>query len=254
MSDEFILEQIADVKNAIGDAAPCSANSQLCRLIDLVSFVRSLRAGPGTTNGYRPVGKCIRRPPVVIVAGGTGRFSRKARENYRALLVEGFHDFSGTVISGGTTAGICGLVGDLPDIYNDKITTIGYLPSTLPAKEQADTRYHEIRKTEGEKFSVREPLQYWTDILTSGILPSDIRLIGINGGIISAAEYRIALLLGATVGILQNSGRAAADLYEDTEWNLLPNLIMLPHDGATLRAFVGFGAGFPTPREQENGE
>jgi hypothetical protein len=33
-----------------------------------------------------------------------------------------------------------------------------------------------------------EPLQYWADIITSGIEPSKVKLLGINGGKIAAAE------------------------------------------------------------------
>ena len=49
-----------------------------------------------------------------------------------------------------------------------------------------------------------EPLRNWQDILASGINPKDVKLVGVNGGKISALEYRIALSLGARVGIIKD--------------------------------------------------
>lgn len=47
--------------------------------------------------------------PVIIVAGGTN--ADYLAEESRQLLLDGLRDFRGTVIGGGTTAGISGLVG-----------------------------------------------------------------------------------------------------------------------------------------------
>ncbi len=185
--------------------------------------------------------KWIKRRPVVIVAGGTEKMGEENMLKYRTLLMEGFQDFTGTIISGGTTTGVCGLVGEVQVIHKDTITTIGYLPLVIPETVQIDLRYHDIRKTDGQKFSERESHQYWADILFSGILASEVKLIGINGGTLSAAEYRIALYLGAKVGVIQDSGRAVTDLLADKDWNTFENLIILPHDGATCREFIGSG-------------
>ena len=65
----------------------------------------------------------------------------------------------GTIISGGTTAGISGLIGDIQELHPDTVTTVGYLPAAIPKKDKTDFRYQEIRKTEGAHFSVRQPLQ-----------------------------------------------------------------------------------------------
>ena len=87
---------------------------------------------------------------------------------------------------------------------------------------------------------------YWADILASGILPPRIRMIGFGGGSISAAEYRIALLLGAKVGIIENSGRAAEKLLADKHWNRSKNLIVLPYNGEALKRFLVTGTVFHT--------
>jgi len=213
---------------------------EFCTLSDLLSRAKSPSPGHSGTGKSQQVVPPIRKLPVVIVAGGTDKQSEKNVSGYRPLLIEAFHDFAGTIISGGTRAGICGIVAEIGELHNDTIETIGYVPAALPKTGETDPRYHEIRRTDGSGFSIREPLHYWTDILTSGIPPSEIKLIGINGGTISAAEYKIALLFGATVGIVKGSGRAATGLLADPIWNTAGNLIILPPDCAALHAFIAY--------------
>jgi hypothetical protein len=103
-----------------------------------------------------------------------------------------------------------------------------------------DRRYSEIRRTSGEDFTLLEPLQNWTDLLASGISPADIKLIGINGGSIASAEYRIGLALGAEVGVIEGSGRVDARLLQDDEWNVVQGLVPMPPDLMTIRSFLRF--------------
>lgn len=180
--------------------------------------------------------------PAVIVAGGCDARIDTLLGDYRELLIEAFKDYRGIVISGGTTAGISGLVGDIQDQYKGDITTIGYVPQLTTVDATIDRRYSEIRKTDGSDFSPLEVLDYWGDLIASGIAPANVRLIGIEGGQVSAAEYRIALALGASVGIVEGSGYEAAKLLSDKDWHASPNLFPLPADPLTIRAFVGPGA------------
>ncbi|NOZ20000.1 MAG: hypothetical protein GXP25_02815 [Planctomycetes bacterium] len=182
--------------------------------------------------------------PIVIVVGGCDPQLKKEMAGYRYLLLEAFRDFEGTVISGGTTAGISGIVGEIGKRYRGRIHTIGYLPQApLPADAKLDKRYGEVRRTKGEGFTPLEPLQNWMDILASDIDPVEVRVLGVNGGKIAAAEYRIALALGAQVAVVEESGREAARLAPDEDWSDLPNLIHLPADPMTIRAFIGSGSG-----------
>jgi len=91
---------------------------------------------------------------------------------------------------------------------------------------------------EVSEFSPLEPIQAWIDLLSSGVKPWEVRILGINGGAISAFEYRMALSFGSTAGIVKSSGRSAADLQSDSEWWDAPNLLWLPKDEMALRAFV----------------
>ena len=179
--------------------------------------------------------------PIFILAGGCGKNIQNLMEKYENLLVAAFTEYKGTIISGGTIAGISGISGTIQEKYPDTVTTIGYIPSCINFDTVVDRRVRECRTTEGSGFSPLEALQYWIDSIASGIRPEQVKIIGINGGPISAAEYRIALALGAKVGIVQESGREASKLLVDEEWNSSQNLIVLPKDPATIRAFVREG-------------
>jgi len=180
--------------------------------------------------------------PVVIVAGGSDAKIEQPTQGYRQVILDGFKYFEGAVVSGGTISGISGLVGETGEMYPDAVKTIGYIPRTLPAGIRQNNRYSEIRCTDGDSFSPLEPLQYWIDIITSGISPSEVKLLGINGGTISAVEYRMALALGAQLAVLEGSGGEVANLVYDDAWVDSKGLLRLPIDAATIAAFLGGAA------------
>jgi len=177
--------------------------------------------------------------PVIIVAGGTR--ADVLAEKYLQLLLDGFHDFHGALIGGGTTAGINGLVGKVQAAYPESISTIGYIPEVFPAGTEIDSQYRQFRSTEGKDFSALEPLQYWTDIISSGIPPEQVKLIGINGGEIAAFEYRLALMLGASVAVIETSGREAARLFKDPNWGNSKMLLRLSAVKKDMESFVCSG-------------
>ncbi|MFX1411903.1 MAG: tetratricopeptide repeat protein, partial [Promethearchaeota archaeon] len=158
---------------------------------------------------------------IVIIAGGTDERIERSIEFVRKSLIEAFKDYEGTIISGGTKAGICDIVGDFQEKYPDHIKTIGYIPKRLPSNVEIDKRYSSINTTKGKDFSVREAIQYWYDLMKSGIDPSRVKLIGINGGSIAAFEFHAAIVFGAQVGIMRNTGRAASELINDPSWEEL---------------------------------
>lgn len=155
---------------------------------------------------------------IVIIAGGTAEHIERNIEFYRNNLIESFKEFKGTIISGGTKSGISRFVGDIQEEYPLNIRTIGYCPRHMPAHVDIDKRFSTIHITKGKDFSYIEPIQYWYDIMKSGIDPSKIKLIGINGGKLAAFEFHAAIVFGAQVGIMRNSGRAATELINDPEW------------------------------------
>ncbi len=177
------------------------------------------------------------RAPVVILAGGADREGSASIEAARRLYLACFSGFTGTLVSGGTLSGVAGLAGELTAAY-PQITSIGYIPERLPASARRDERYSRFRTSPTDTFTVAEPMQSWADMLLSGVDPRSVSLLGWGGGAIAAQEYRVALALGARVGLVEGSGRSAGDLLADPAWAGSPNLYRLPAVAAALRAFI----------------
>ena len=192
------------------------------------------------------------KPHVIVVAGGCDPRMQKEMDEYKGVLHEAFSCFNGTIISGGTKEGISGIVGDLPKPRHGSLLKIAYLPEEpyLPDDAREHDGYHIIR-TPRMGFSPLDPLQTWIDLLTNGIMPWDVRLLGINGGELAAFEYQIALVAGATVGIVEHSGRAASDLLPDIDWWSRGNLVKLPRDPMSIRAFANPGGLCFSEQERE---
>jgi hypothetical protein len=89
----------------------------------------------------------------------------------------------------------------------------------------------------GDTFSARQIFRYWSDVLDAGIRPQDVLLLGFGGGELSALEYRIALSLGASVGLVTGTGGAVDSLLGDPVW-AVSNLTPLVADPMTLCAFT----------------
>jgi hypothetical protein len=161
---------------------------------------------------------------------------------YHHFILKLMKDFQGTIISGGTTAGIPGLVGQVKaEIQRDSTVDfelIAYLPESLPRNATRSSAYDHFYVTDSGHFSILEILTYWSDLVVSGIKPSDVVLIGIDGGDIASMEYRIALSLGAKVAVVADSGRAVADILSDKHWNNHPNLVKLTGDPFSLRELL----------------
>jgi ppGpp synthetase/RelA/SpoT-type nucleotidyltranferase len=205
---------------------------------DLLLLARSV--GTGTKPGLAAKHTTF-APSVVIVAGGTAPDAAERIAGVRQNLLVAFEEFRGTIISGGTTAGIAGIAGEIADhlkTSGSASEVIGYLPRSLPVHEMADRRYTALVTTVGGDFGPREPLQYWADMLTAGITPENVNVLGVDGGRISALEYAMALAFGATLAIVEPASRSAAALCQDPEWRKQQGLIRLPNDAMTLRAFV----------------
>lgn len=189
--------------------------------------------------------------PFMIVAGGCSSKIQDEMEEYRDCMKTAFDCYAGTIISGATNAGISGIIGDLDPCSGGTVRKLGYIPGKLPEDFEAHPSYdsfpshrlsHVSHAIVGPRaFTPLEPLQGWIDLIAAGVRPKDVRVLGINGGAISAFEYRMALSFGATVGILKSSGRSAAELQTDSEWWGAPTLLWLPKDGSAMRAFVNPG-------------
>jgi ppGpp synthetase/RelA/SpoT-type nucleotidyltranferase len=202
---------------------------------------RQLLLAKTVQGGAASAGLTARRnsfvPPVVILSGGTSPASQPTVDSFRDTVLAAFHGFRGTLISGGTTAGVAGLTGEIA-ANSPGAEVLGYLPRHLPYDQPIDRRYSAHVASEGATYGAGDPLQYWTDLILAGVRPSDVHVIGIDGGKIAGFEYRLALALGATVGLLEPATRSAASLQRDPDWKTDRNLLAVPKDAMTLRAFV----------------
>lgn len=197
---------------------------------------------------------------VLIVAGGTRPDVQVQMETYRGLLKAALDRFEGVVISGGTTEGIPGLVGEvsaeLQDERRKNFTLIGYRPEYV--RSLSGHYNHIVKSGQKEALGLGEPLQMWLDLLAAGVDPGSVRLLGINGGRISRFEYALALALGALVGLVESSRRSADSVLCDPDWSknprlwpVHPRLLPLPKDPMTAQAFTRVGASDLPPDELE---
>lgn len=207
------------------------------RVIDL------LKLGQAVESTLRPTTTLANplTPPVLIVAGGAVSIDAAQVARIRPMLKAALADFVGTVVAGGTAVGVPGCVGDiaqeLAQDHHKRFHLLGYVPAKLPHDAPPHDGYDELVKV-GEGFQPDQILRNWSDILAAGIVPRDVFLVGVGGGPIGAVEYRIALGLGASVGVVAGTEGAVKTLVDDPLWSRLPNLLPLPADGTTVRAFA----------------
>ena len=181
----------------------------------------------------------LKKPSIVILAGGSNEKDGQKMEGYSKLLLDTFEGYKGIIISGGTKSGISKLAGDVKEKYPKNIYTIGYIPGKPSIKiDKNPKRYNKIYKTKGEEFSPLEATQYWIDIISSGVNPQEVKLLVVGGGKISESECKFALTLGAKVGIVEGSGGDTFKLFSDTDWNTSNNLILLPPDAVIIKSFI----------------
>jgi ppGpp synthetase/RelA/SpoT-type nucleotidyltranferase len=174
--------------------------------------------------------------PVLIIAGGTDPNYQTIYEEYRLCIWAALDRFSGVVFSGGTNAGIPGIVGDeflKIDGGSRRYRLLALLPQNMKCHPAYD-----VKPTDRDSISHLDMLQYWADILAAGISPQTVKFLGINGGMFSEFEYALATALGATTGILEKSGRKAEEFFKDPILASLPTSIPLPKDAMTIQAFV----------------
>ncbi|MHA1680658.1 MAG: hypothetical protein ACTSUE_06600 [Promethearchaeota archaeon] len=186
--------------------------------------------------------------PIIIIAGSTSREDDELVSKYRDVLIKVLKDFRGTIISGGTRSGVSGIIGDIQEVYPESIYTVGYVSSDSRDQVDIDARYKEIRNTPGFDFSPAEPIEYWTDIIRSGIDPREVLILGILGGEISAFEYFLGALLGCRVGVIDfhrsRSYLVIKDVVEQVVFSIMENIKDLDGSLHSLTQFLSGFAGF----------
>ena len=82
------------------------------------------------------------------------------------------------------------------------------------------------------------PLQGWTDLVAAGVDPRRVKLVSYSGTPTSRTECMLALALGARVGLVEDAALPKDRQFDEPEWQDCPNLLRLPLDAMTLRAFL----------------
>jgi ppGpp synthetase/RelA/SpoT-type nucleotidyltranferase len=211
--------------------------------IDFLAYAEATRKGEKAKGAIASLAG-----PILVVAGGATSMKADTLATVRPLLDTALADFQGTITAGGTAVGIPGCVGDLArDLKSESrkgFKLVAYCPKRLPEDAPAHRNYDE-HVWLGSQFSAQQVLSNWCDILAAGIKPSEVAVLGFGGGTLSALDYCIALGFGANVGIVRGTGGTADAIFDDPLWAGLPNLLPLPADVTTVRAFVA-----PPPPEQ----
>lgn len=192
---------------------------------------------------------------IVVVAGDTSQKYAATVRRVKGDLEAAFKKFPGVVISGGTKGGICEVVGNLKLEDSRKVA---YFPEAIKRGNQVELHPDydvevPVKVTErGEPvFSPLAPIRMWLDLLAAGIDLKQVRLLGVGGGGLSGFEYRLAITVGATAGLIEGTGRAASELLEDPHWKGRRGLARLIHDHETLRLFVNVVAEATVPLDDE---
>lgn len=198
------------------------------------------------------------KPPLIMVAGGADAAVEPRMHLYREYLSAAFANFHGTVVSGGTTSGIPGLIAEIVGAENKNktepsIKLLGYIPDHMP-NDAASAPEYTLFQIPGSAFTAEQPMQVWIDLIAKKIDPRSAVLLGINGGSVAAFEYRVALAFGAKVGLFRDSGRAVDAIKNDEYWRTQPNLMLLPHDSMVAWAFLhSFDESRPAVQESDPG-
>jgi len=236
--------QRQDLLNSMSEAAGDDKHASLKRAADeLMQEVDQYRTRADLTalaTQDAPPGFKTLPKPILIVAGGCHREHEKVIFACEELMRKALDGFTGTIVGGGTDVGIGKLVADaVAHSSTGNPLLMAYLPKPLPDGDALDTRYQLVVNTPDHKqYTPLGPMQTWADLIRCGISPADVRLLGINGGQLSAFEFRLALALGAKAGVVQQSGREAERLLPDPFWRDFVGLAPLPKDWATIAAFI----------------
>ncbi|MGD0262411.1 MAG: RyR domain-containing protein [Verrucomicrobiota bacterium] len=177
----------------------------------------------------------------VILSGACTPELQSQVDKLRPHLQRACEGLSFMLLSGGTRVGISGLAGDIAEQSGGRVRAFGYLPRSLPKDARPDEnpcRFAQLLYSPGTEFTPLEPLQGWTDLVSAGVDPCRVKLISYAGGQIGRVECAVALALGVRVGVVEDPTLPTERKFSNPEWQDHPNLLRLPLDSATLRAFL----------------
>lgn len=178
--------------------------------------------------------------PVLILSGSCLSLNQDKKTAIESSLIESLRAFNGTIIY----------------YYKDK-ETLGMINKSLTASGRKGIRNNLFlinnaqsndAKINGNAGAIREKfiyhettfIQIWRDILSNGIAPKDVTVVGFGGEEPSLFEYSLSLAFGAKLGIIEDSGGASSELSASFEWNSCENIHIIPNEYACIRAFLNY--------------
>lgn len=187
---------------------------------------------------------------LVIVAGTCNEQLGQSLRWYQDQLPSAFENYDGVLVSGGTNAGISGIAQTLGT--TGKLLRRGYLGKNRQYAELDWESPDDCVGVRGEESTPCEVLAYWRDAMLAGFNPGgterDCLLLGVDGGVVSAFEYKLAIALGAPAGIFNDPELAAARggtyvsawkaLNNSPVWCSSTNFIPLPKDPYIAHVFL----------------
>jgi mutator protein MutT len=257
-----VVHSFEQFKDAIGARRP--SVDWICAGAQLLA--RAKERSVQTTNAREREPLAERHPfdaslPVTIFAGATADAESIRIQTHEPLILDGLLGYHGFVISGGTTAGVCGLIARAATQLNSSnraaIQLVGYVPENLPNGATINPAFSALIRTQNtHDFSILEPIQMWADLLASGVDPKNVRLFCLGGGELSAMELGLACALGAKAAVVNDASTAARRFASLLNWagGQTDSGMMLPDDPATLTAFFAFDAAIDPKQWEKSGE
>lgn len=222
----------------LADQLPCYQFAlELLELCSTAKFGHVLQTHPE----QEPI-----KSPVIIITGPNSQLDAGLEQRYEKLINPFLEDFSGTIICDGTS-GISGLVSELKKQHLtqcDRIKMICYSPLHMPKGPIIYNNY-ETRSVRCAELSPLQPIRKWSDIIKSGILPENVKVLGLGGDSIADLDHQIALTFGAWVGVIQNCEGKAEETLRDEDPERAKTLLSLPSDPLAIHAFVVPNCGGP---------
>jgi len=130
------------------------------------------------------------------------------------------------ILSGGTDNGVPGIAAELGRKWG--IPVHGWLPGGATPAPAVVPHF-----TKGRDFSIRDQLDMWEDLLSSGTNPEEITVLATKGGLIADAELSLSAALGAKVAYL-----SVNNAFPRCHLNTKRLQLALPEDSLTLRAYL----------------
>lgn len=178
---------------------------------------------------------------IVILAGACVPELQPQIEALKPHLRRGCEGLSFKLLCGGTKVGVSGLAGDIAEQSSGAIVGFGYMPELLPRavkEDENDKRFAKRVSSTSKDFTPLDPMQGWTDLVVASVDIRRVKLLCYAGGEISHAECTLALALGARVGVIEDKNLPVERQFPDPAWQKHTNLVRLPMDAMTLRAFL----------------